>query len=107
MRAVVAVLAILMLTPAWADDGTLDLSVMYKGGDQFTFEKKDYGSYGELLTAIRAKYGSQHITTIQVHMGKLSSVEDTLKVCRLKHDTGAFITMHFMADGQKNQLYCN
>lgn len=107
MKSVLLAATMLMVSTAWADDGALDLSVTYKGADQFTFEKKDYGSYGDLLTAIHAKYGSQHITTIEVHMGTTYTVNDALKVCRLKHDTGALITMHFVVDGQKNQIYCN
>ncbi len=107
MRSLLLAVSLLMVTAAWADDGTLDLSVTYKGADQFSFEKKDYGSYADLLRAIRRKYGAQHITTIEVHMGTVYTVDDTLKVCRLKHDTGAMISMHFIVDGQKNQLFCN
>lgn len=107
MRSLLLAVSLLLVSTAWADDGTLDLSVKYKGSGQFSFEKKDYGSYGDLLTAIRAKYSAQHITTIQVHMGTVYTVDDTLKVCRLKHDTGALITLHFIVDGQKNQLFCN
>ena len=107
MRSLLLAASLLMVTAAWADDGALNLSVTYKGADQFSFETKDYGSYGDLLAAIRAKYGTQHITSIEVQMGTVYTVNDTLKVCRLKHDTGALITMNFIVDGQKNQLFCN
>ena len=107
MRSLLFAVSLLLVSAAWADDGTLALSVAYKGGDQYTFEKKDYGSYDDLLRAIRRKYGQQHITSIEVHMGTVYTVNDALKVCRLKHDTGAMISMHFEVDGQKNQLFCN
>ena len=92
---------------AWADDsGLLKLDVVYKGFGQYSFEKQDYGSYGDLLTAIRAKYGNQHINVIHVDVTAGHTVAEMLEICRLKRDTGAMVKAHYLVDKQKNDLFC-
>lgn len=107
MRSLLFALSLLLVPAAWADDGTLDLAVVYNGAGHYTFEKKDYASYGDLLAAIRAKYGTQHITTIDVDVTAGRTVAEMLEVCQLKHDTGAQIRAHYTLDKQKNDLFCS
>ena len=107
MKYLLPVVLLLFSSAAWADDGTLDLAVVYNGTGHYTFEKKDYASYGDLLAAIRAKYGTQHITAIDVDVTAGRTVAEMLEVCRLKHDTGALIRAHYTLDKQKNDLFCN
>lgn len=100
---------VLMLIPfgSQADDAPapLQLNLSYAGSDQYVFEKNSYG-YGGLLAAIRAEYGTQHITSISVDMGDDTNLADRLKVCRLKLDTGAQVMLHFTSDGQESDIYC-
>jgi len=82
------------------------LQVTYLGLGQFSFEKTQY-DYTGLLAAIRAEYLGVHITKVNVDMGQMAAVNDTLKVCQLKHDLGALVKMHFVVNGVKQELFCN
>ncbi|MGE5624505.1 MAG: hypothetical protein ACM3ZT_03040 [Bacillota bacterium] len=107
MKTLIAFLMVLAPLGVWADDSTpVQLNISYSGAGQFTFEKNAY-NYAGLLQAIRAEYGAQHIATITVDMGDDTNLADRLKVCRLKLDTGAQVSVTFTSNGQQNTIYCN
>jgi len=111
MKALLSVLALLMVAPAWADDadGTqseVRVKVDYLGQGQFTFRKANY-NYTGLLAAIHAVYPGLHISKVFVDMGQMAPVGDTMQVCQLKRDLGALVKMQFIVNGVKQELFCN
>ena len=107
MKSLLPALLILVPFGSQADDAPapLQLTLAYAGSDQYVFEKNSH-DYAGLLAAIRAEYGTQHITSISVDMGDDTNLADRLKVCRLKLDTGAQVMLHFTSDGQQTDIYC-
>gem|GEM_PF-6857456 len=100
-------LILLLPVAAAADDSTgVQLTLSYNGTGQFTFEKNNY-NYTALLQAIRAEYGTRHITSVTVDMGDDSNIQDRLKICHLKLDTGALVMLTFKTDGQQSNIYCS
>jgi hypothetical protein len=111
MKGLLIGLVLLMASPAWADDAgavqeEVNVKVAYLGMGQFVFKRTQY-DYKGLLAAIQAEYQGLHVTKVNVDMGQLAPVSDTMRVCQLKRDLGTLVRMHFVVNGVKQELFCN
>src|SRR5882724_7098680 len=110
MRILTAAILMLALMPAWADDTgavqeEVKVRVAYLGMGQFFYKKVQY-DYKGLLAAIQADYLGLHVSYVNVDMGQLAPVSDTMQVCQLKRDLGALVRMHLVVNGVKQELFC-